>query len=55
MLSALIPVLMIVFGALLYALAANPKVQEIGRLMCAAGLFALAFAYAGRMVTLPHG
>lgn len=49
---AIIPVLMIVIGALMYGLCANPKLAEIGRIVLAAGLFAVAFAYAGRMVTL---
>lgn len=56
MLIALVPILLIVAGALMYALCANPKLAEIGRLMVASGLFAVAFAYAGRMVTLiGHG
>jgi Na+/phosphate symporter len=49
----LIPVLLIVVGVLIYALATNPKVAEIGRLMCAAGFFAIAFTFAGKGVTLP--
>lgn len=52
MLIALVPVLMIVVGALMYALCVNPKLAEIGRLTLAAGLFAVAFAYAGKLVTL---
>lgn len=52
MLIALVPLLMLVVGALMYALSANPKLAELGRLACAAGLFSLAFAYAGRLVTL---
>lgn len=56
MLIALIPILFIIAGALMYALASNPKIAEIGRLLLASGLFALAFAYAGKMVTLlGHG
>lgn len=51
MFSALIPVLMILVGALVYALATNPKLAELGRITCAAGLFALAFGYATKMVT----
>jgi len=49
----LLPVLLAIVGALIYALAANPKAAELGRLMCAAGLFALAFLLAGKGVTLP--
>lgn len=52
MVVAIIPFLMIVCGVLLYALSANPKLSEIGRLILAAGLFALAFALAGRSVSL---
>lgn len=52
MFSALIPVLMILVGALVYALASNPKLGELGRIVFAAGAFALAFAYAGKLVTL---
>lgn len=53
MLTTLIPVLMAIVGALMYALASNPKLAELGRLLFAAGCFALAFAYAGHGVTLP--
>lgn len=56
MLTAIIPILMIVIGALMYALCVNPKLVEIGRLALASGLFAVAFAYAGKLVTLlGHG
>jgi Na+/phosphate symporter len=50
MLIAIVPLLMIVAGALIYGLATNPKVAEIGRLCLQAGLIALAFAYAGHVV-----
>lgn len=53
MATMLIPVLLIVVGVLIYALATNPKVAEIGRLMCAAGFFALAFTFASKGITLP--
>ena len=52
-LIAWIPVLFMIVGALLYALAANPKVQELGRILFAAGAFAMAFAWAGKLVSLP--
>lgn len=57
MLSAIIPILMIVIGVLMYALASpqNQKVAKIGEWMFAAGFFAVAFAYAGKMVTLLRG
>ena len=51
MLIAIIPVLMIVIGVLMYALSSNAKVAEIGRLMTAAGLFALAFAMSGKTIS----
>jgi Na+/phosphate symporter len=52
-LVALIPVLMMIVGLLMYALAANPKVAEAGRILFAAGAFALAFAYAGKAISVP--
>jgi len=52
MVTILIPLLLVVAGALVYGLSANPKVAEIGRLMLAAGLFALAFYFAGKTVAL---
>ncbi len=47
---AIVPILMIVVGILMFALAANSKVQEAGRLALAAGLIGLAIAYATHMV-----
>jgi hypothetical protein len=44
MATAIIPFVFAVLGALAYALSGNPKVQELGRLLFAAGVFALAFA-----------
>ena len=35
----LLPLLVAVVGLLMYALSANPKLQEVGRLMFFAGLF----------------
>ena len=43
---ALIPVLLCVVGALLYALSSNPKIEELGRITFAAGIFAIAFNFA---------
>jgi Na+/phosphate symporter len=45
-LMAIVPILMAVAGALLYALSANPKIQELGRILFAAGAFAVAFSLA---------
>lgn len=39
MATVLLPLLVLVAGALLYALAANPKLSEMGRLAFFAGLF----------------
>jgi Na+/phosphate symporter len=44
MMTAILPLVIAIVGALAYALSANPKVQELGRLLFAAGVFALAFA-----------
>lgn len=52
MLIATIPVLMIVLGALVYALSANPKLVELGRLCAFAGLIGVAVASAGRLLTV---
>lgn len=50
--QALVPVIFIVVGVLLYVLPVNGKVQEIGRLTLAAGLFALAFAFATNRISI---
>ena len=50
MLIAIVPLLLCVVGALIYALTANPKLSELGRILFAAGAFALAFSYASRTV-----
>lgn len=52
MVIALLPVLFMVIGALVYALAANPKVAELGRCAFLAGAIGIAVAYAGKLVTL---
>jgi Na+/phosphate symporter len=52
MLLAIVPVLMIVIGALTYGLSTNGKVSEIGRLVLFAGLLAFALSYAGSVVSL---
>jgi Na+/phosphate symporter len=49
---ALLPALIALAGMVLYALAANPKVAELGRLMFGCGLLAVCFALAGKMVRL---
>lgn len=52
MLIALIPVVLMLVGGLAYILATNPKLQELGRVLFAAGAFAFAFAWAGKTVSL---
>jgi len=44
MIIATIPALFALVGVLMYALASNPKLQEIGRLMFFAGLLVALFA-----------
>jgi len=52
MATAIIPIVMAILGALAYALSANAKVAELGRLLFAAGVFALAFALAGKVLAV---
>ena len=47
---AVIPIILVVVGLLMYVLATNPKVSEIGRIMFFCGLFVLAFALARTVV-----
>lgn len=46
--------LLSVVGLLMYALSANPKLVEIGRLMFACGLLAFLLTIPGHLVGLPH-
>jgi Na+/phosphate symporter len=52
MLISLAVVLIALVGLLLYVLASNPKVAEIGRLMFGCGLLAACFALGGKMLRL---
>lgn len=52
MLIAYVPLLVAVIGLLLYILASNAKVQELGRLMFFAGILVLALSLAGKTVHL---
>ena len=52
MLQAIIPIVLMLLGAAAYILSANAKLQELGRLLFAAGAFALAFELAGRSLAL---
>jgi hypothetical protein len=47
----LVPLLAAVLGLLLYVLASNPKLQEIGRLTYFAGILVTLFEVAPRMVS----
>lgn len=49
---ALIPVLFAIAGALLYGLAANPNVAEIGRLMFACGMLVFLLSVGAHAVKL---
>ncbi len=49
---AIIPLIFILIGALAYGLSSNGKVQELGRITFAAGVFALAFSLASHTVKL---
>lgn len=50
--NALIPVLCALAGALVFALAAHPKLSELARLLFMAAVFALMFAFAGHSIRL---
>ncbi len=52
MLLAIFPLIVAIAGALLYALSANPKLVELGRLSYFAGLVALSFALASHVVKI---
>lgn len=47
---AIVPALVCLIGALVYALSSNGKVVELGRLAFLAGLIALCFAFASHVV-----
>lgn len=50
MIIAVVPFILAVIGALLYALATNGKVSEVGRIMFFCGLLVLTFALAREVV-----
>ncbi|HZJ65902.1 MAG TPA: hypothetical protein VFD36_20485 [Kofleriaceae bacterium] len=52
MLIAIFPVVAIIVGLLLWALASNPKVAEAGRLTFFAGMLALLFALATHTIRI---
>ena len=47
-----IPLLVALIGVLMYALATNPKVQEIGRIMFFCGLLVTLFEVAGHVISV---
>ena len=52
MFIAVIPLLVAIVGLLMYILATNAKVAEIGRIMFACGLLALMFASARESIRI---
>jgi len=52
MLIVLLPLLVAVVGVLVYALSANAKLAEIGRLMFFAGLLVTLYFASGKVVKL---
>jgi Na+/phosphate symporter len=55
MLVATIPIIVLIVGVLMYALSANPKLSEIGRIMFFCGLFValLVLGHEGAVRVLP--
>jgi hypothetical protein len=50
--QALLSILVLIFGLLLYAMAEKPKPQEIGKICFFAGLLAALLQLGGQMVSL---
>jgi len=48
----LLPLLVALVGVLMYALCANPKLAEVGRIMFFAGLLAFLLVYHGQPITV---
>jgi hypothetical protein len=53
MVSAWFPVFLVIIGLIGYFASSNPKVARVAEIAIAAGLFAIAFALAGKLITLP--
>lgn len=51
---AIVPVLAIIVGTLVYALSANGKVAELGRLTFFAGMLVEVYVLAGHAVSVLH-
>jgi Na+/phosphate symporter len=52
MVTALIPFVIAAVGAVLYLVSTRAELKEIGRLVFAAGMFALAFSLAAAKLTI---
>ena len=52
MFLAIIPILVLVIGLLLYALATNGKVAEMGRIMFFCGMIVVTYALSSHLVVL---
>lgn len=52
MLIAIVPLVVLILGALVFGLASNPKVSEMGRIAFFCGLFATVWVMSGRTVRL---
>jgi hypothetical protein len=52
MMIILLPLLVAIIGVLMYALCANPKLAEVGRLMFACGLLAFLLVYHGQPIAV---
>lgn len=50
MLIILLPLLVMVIGCLMYAFAANPKVQELGRILFFVGAFFTVWGASGKVL-----
>jgi hypothetical protein len=48
--TLLLPAIVAIVGALVYLVAGNPKLAEIGRIMFAAGMIAICFVQYGDVV-----
>jgi Na+/phosphate symporter len=53
--AAWIPILILVIGLVLYFIASNPKVTEVGKIMFFCGLFVTTWQLAGRTVRVLFG
>jgi len=52
MATAVFPIVIAIIGAAMYFISSNVRIQEVGRILIAAGMFALAFSLAGKALSL---